>query len=202
LFLQSFSPERFYLNRMPVAPEPAITRSHAVVIGAVAIILLALLIAPSLRPLQPAGAATEPFTISYHYTAEGTYEDIAVNNTMLVSTYFSDDTHKCDRWVRQQPCWELQDLKTAVYSLSPTEAEALRTTLISSGFMGLNATYGEAQGQRYYAHTLAAADNGAERTVVYQSSPGSPPEPAAFVAVRDALVALKEKKEHHPATNP
>ena len=181
---------------MPVAPEPVITRSQAVVICAVAIILLVLLIAPLLRPLQPAGAAPEPFAISYHYTAEGTYEDIAVNTTMLVSTYFSDDTHKCDRWIRQQPCWEMRDLKTAAYSLTPAETETLRKTLRSSGFMGLNATYGGAQGQRYYAHTLAAADNGTERTVVYQSSPESPPEPAAFVAVRDALVTLKEKKEH------
>ena len=178
---------------MSIAPEPAIAKRQALVLGTIAIILLVLLVALFMRPLQPAGAAAEPFTISYHVTAEGTYEDIVVNETMLVYTYFSDDSHKCDIWLRQQPCWAEQDLKTAVYSLSPDEVETLRTTLRSSGFMALNKTIGGAtEGQRYYASTIAVRDNGTEKTVVYQSFPGASPEPAGFVMVRDALVSQKD----------
>jgi hypothetical protein len=178
--------------------KPALSGDPVIVVTSVAIILIVLLVASGLHPGQSAARPAGPLLVHYHYTAESVYEDILVNETMLVHTSFSDTARKCDRWIRQSPCWSEQDLTTSEYPVSPAEAEAIRTTLRTSGFFSLNATWGGAgENQRYYPVVLTAADNGVEQTVVYQSFPGADPEPAAFVQVRDAVLDLKQKKTGH-----
>ena len=172
-----------------------LTGDPIIVITCVAIILLTLLAAsgfsPGLYSARPAG----PLLVHYHYTAESVYEDIVVNETMLVHTYFSDTAGKCDQWIRQSPCWEEQDLQVMEYPISVAEAESVRSTLRSSGFMGLNATWGGAgEHQRYYPVAITAVENGVERTVVYQIFPVAGPEPAAFAVVKDAVLRLKDTK--------
>jgi hypothetical protein len=175
--------------------KPALSGDPVIVVTSVAIILIVLLVAPGLPPGQFAARPAGPLLVHYHYTAESVYEDILVNETMLVHTSFSDTARKCDRWIRQSPCWNEQDLTMSEYPVSPAEAEAIRTTLRTSGFFTLNGTCGGAgENQRYYPVVITAADNGVEQTVVYQSFPGADPEPAAFVQVRDAVIDLKQKK--------
>jgi hypothetical protein len=177
-------------------PRPALSGDPVIVITCVAIILVVLFIASGLHKGQFSARPAGPLLIHYHYTAESVYEDIVVNETMLVHTYFSDTSRKCDQWIRQAPCWDEQDLRVAEYPLSVAETEAIRSTLRSSGFMDLNGTYGGAgDHQRYYPVAITAAEGGVERTVVSQNSPDTDPEPAAFTLVKDAVIALKNQKE-------
>jgi hypothetical protein len=175
--------------------RPVLSGDPVIVVTSVAIILVILLVAPGLYPGQFAARPAGPLLVHYHYTAESAYEDILLNETMLVHTSFSDTARKCDRWIRQSPCWGEQDLITSEYPVSTAEAEAIRTTLRTSGFFMLNGTCGGAgENQRYYPVAITAADNGVEQTVVYQSFPGADPEPAAFARVRDGVVELKNRK--------
>jgi hypothetical protein len=52
--------------------------------------------------------------MSYHFTAEIAYQDIKINQSKLIYTYFPEEVakEKCERWVAQTPCWTGKDLTT------------------------------------------------------------------------------------------
>ncbi|NMB77627.1 MAG: hypothetical protein GYA23_00855 [Methanomicrobiales archaeon] len=173
--------------------RPAILGYAGIVILAIAVLGIAVALAPLLPATQPAVAAPQSLSVTYQYSAEAAYEEIRVNESMLVHTFFAERTQDCDAWVKQSPCWKEQDLTTVSYPLTPAQVSRLRSVVQSTGFMSLDPVSGGVNdGQRSYPYTISVNDNGTEKTVVYQSFPGASPEPAAFVAVRDALVSLNE----------
>lgn len=135
--------------------------------------------------------------IRYHYTTEATYQDIEINKSRLIYTYFPEEIakEKCASWIIQSPCWTEKDLKTKEAILSEDEVNDLTSLINETDFMNLKNTYGGAsQYQRYYPHTLFVKIGEKQKEVVYQSFPGASPMPKAFKKVKDKLFELIDKK--------
>lgn len=135
--------------------------------------------------------------IQYLFTAEGTYQNIEINQSKLVYTYFPEEVakEKCKQWTRQVPCWAEEDLKTKEAILSKDEINDLIGLINETGFMNLEENYGGSGGyQRYYPYILIVKIGEREKKVVYQSFPNASPMPEAFKKVRDKLLELVNEK--------
>jgi hypothetical protein len=134
-------------------------------------------------------------TVTYIFTTEATFTGIEVSQDTLSYTFFDDEPNKCVQWVRQEPCWTQQDLKTENAALSPGDIQTLLALIQQVGFMELSDTYGNAPpGQRYYPYTLEVTLGEAKKEVIYQSFPEAPPMPEAMAKIIDRLERLVKEK--------
>lgn len=146
------------------------------------------------KTAQSVQKSTDIF-VQYHYTAEATYQDIMVNGSSLVYTYFDDTDNKCAQWVAQAPCWNARDLKTKNIVLSATDITELQSLVNETGFMELDTILGRvAENRRYYSYTLTIKIDGKEKEVEYRSFPGAEAMPEAFEGVRARLFELLKKE--------
>ncbi|HID92674.1 MAG TPA: hypothetical protein EYP60_01135 [bacterium (Candidatus Stahlbacteria)] len=63
--------------------------------------------------IRQAKESQSQFYIKYHYTTEVTYQDIEINNSKMIYTYFPEEIakEKCAEWIAQYPCWREKDLR-------------------------------------------------------------------------------------------
>lgn len=144
------------------------------------------------------GSSAPTLQVRYFFTAEATYEEIAVADEKLEFIHFEDREHKCERWLQQSPCWTPADLTREEATLSKDEVQDLRNLIQESKFMNLESLYGGAPAQRrYYATLLRVELAGTAKEVTYQSFPDAAPPPEAFESVRKRLVELTRSKFKH-----
>jgi len=138
--------------------------------------------------------------MGYHFTAEAIYQNIEINQSKLIYTYFPEEVakEKCAKWIKQVPCWAGEDLTTKETTLSEEEINELVSLIYQTNFMKLENTYGGAtHGQKYYPERLSVRIGEKEKEVIYQSSWASP-MPEAFKKVKDKLFELVDTKSQKP----
>ncbi|MCS6909698.1 MAG: hypothetical protein NZM11_03905 [Anaerolineales bacterium] len=161
----------------------------------IVILLIGVLLLPGCLQQRVSPESPQPFSLSYLFTAETTYEKIEINRSRLIYTFFEDVDNKCTQWIGQSPCWTEADLKTKETGLSETEISDLIALLNQTGFWKLEATYGDASaGQRYYPYRLLVVLGENKKEVSYQSYPGASPMPEALKVIVDKLYELVRTK--------
>jgi hypothetical protein len=141
------------------------------------------------------GLDTE-FSARLFFSAPAVYDEIRINQTELIFTYYRDVDDTCpDHW--QAACWTLDDLVTENVTLSNCEVINLVNIVNTAGYMGLNNTYGDpGEWAKYYPYYLLVRIGDEEKEVVYKyyPLPSPPPVPEAFRIVWNELRQLVEKK--------
>jgi len=163
----------------------------------IGIVIFATLIIGIMGCLQQKIISYPQLYIRYHYTAEATYQDIEINKSKLIYTYFPEEIakEKCAWGMIQSPCWTEKDLRIKEAILSEDEINDLISLINETDFMNLKSTYGRAsQYQRYYPYKLFVKIGEKQKEVVYQSFPGASPMPEAFRKVKDKLFKLIDEK--------
>lgn len=157
---------------------------------------------PDNRLTIPSFAQQTPADSDLHLrflaTGESFYTEIKLENGILSYTYFEDTQGRCDTWVQSSPCWQESDLKTISMALRNEDLDNLYTLVKESGILKLpQEKYGGAkQGQRYYAQKMEVGIEGKNKTVIYQSFPGSGKKPEAFARLETALVEYARDLPH------
>jgi len=131
------------------------------------VILLALLLV---------GCVQSPLSINYHYSTEGIFYDVKIENSNIAYTHldFEKIREKCSEWIQQAPCWDVNDLITEEAQLTPEEIRVLQG--LSSEAKELESYYGPVEGQRCYPYVLQIA----AQKITYCSRPDGPAQPEAF----------------------
>lgn len=130
-------------------------------------------------------------SIVYLFTAEATYDRIEIDQNKLIYTYFDDVDNKAENWMKQEPVWTQQDLKTKEATLLDSEIDDLVEIIDQTNFWLLNDTYGGASsGQRYYSYSLSVSLGTETKKVIYQSFPDAEPMPEAQEAIINKLHEL------------
>jgi len=107
--------------------------------------------------LQQETSSHPQLYIRYHFTAEATYEEVEINQSKLIYTYFPEEVanEKCARWLIQVPCWTEEDLRTKEAILSKEEINEIVDLINRTGFMYLENRYGPNNTRvRCYPHIL------------------------------------------------
>lgn len=137
-------------------------------------------------------ASQQPdLSIVYLFTAEATYDRIEINQNKLIYTYFDDVDNKAANWIRQEPVWTQNDLKTKETTLAENQLEDLIELIHQTNLMQLKNTYGGASSdQRYYPYSLSVSLGKEKKKVIYQSFPDAEPMPDAQKVIIDRLHEL------------
>ncbi|MEZ5452785.1 MAG: hypothetical protein R3E93_08220 [Thiothrix sp.] len=138
------------------------------------------------------------FRLRFLASGESFYTEIKLENNILSYTYFEDTAGRCEKWVQNTPCWRKEDLKTISMALRDEDLDNLYSLAKESGILKLTrATYGSAkQGQRYYTQRMEISLDGKQKSITYQSFPGSSKKPEAFSQLETALVEYARDLPH------
>ncbi len=148
---------------------------------------------------QSAKPQAKHISASYFYSSEGDYVDIRLEGSLLSATYLPTTWKDPYRLPVNSPHYRESDLKRAEVRLSQSELQAFTDLVKSSGFLKLDAVYGEKNG-RYYPTTIAVGLDGKSKKVEYRSGRASTPTPEAFTAVEKWLrTTAAAKFKHFPA---
>ncbi len=131
-------------------------------------------------------------------TGETFYTEIKLEHGILNYTYFEDTQNRCAKWLKNTPCWHIDDLKTISAALTVEELNNLYTVTKESGILKIKAdtTGGAQKGQRYYAQRLEVRLNDKVKQLTYQSFPQATPKPEAFAQIETALLAYARDLPH------
>jgi len=170
-------------------------RRRVCVCRAVLAVCLPVAVAGAQQPDAPRGSSPDSaFAIRYQFTSETNYEYVDLSGDTLQRTSFVDQTGRCATWVEQRPCWTPADVRTVRTPLPAGERRALIRLIRRSGFFGLDTLSGAVDpDSRAYAERVEVLLGTRRHVVNYRAAPGVAPRPAAFIAVRDALLTLSRK---------
>ena len=149
----------------------------------------------ALVTLQACASATapdrEPLAIDYLATSRSTYLRFELEDTSVRVTSFDDTSGRCRAWLREEPCWTNEKMRTNAMTISERELDDLRTLIARSKLESLAAAYGATKpGQRDYVEKLVVRRGRTTKEVVYERARDTPPPPAAFEKIRDRLLEL------------
>lgn len=74
--------------------------------------------------------------------------------------------------------------------LTEDQLTRLRNTIKKNGFLGLNATYGAPEGQRFYPYRIELSIDGQAKSVLYRSNPAHESAPRPFSELESLLNEL------------
>lgn len=138
------------------------------------------------------------FYLRFTTRAEATYTDIRVEHGLFIYTYFPDAEKRCEKWVKNTPCWDTSALRTVQTPLSVQDLAQLSGLVQQSGILKLpKCRANETRpGQRYYLQRLEVHMNGQVRQLDYAHFPGAADKPAAFSQLETALVERAQNLTH------
>lgn len=137
----------------------------------------------------------DKLSIHYLFTAETVYQEIQIEGSKLIYTYYDGSKHKdSQQLIMQQPVWKKEDLTKRTAILSTQEVKGLKDLVKETRFMSLKDTYGGAvKGQRHYSYEITVEFGGKLKSVVYQDFPGATPAPEAFLKMQKMLIEITKK---------
>lgn len=135
---------------------------------------------------------SQKISISYHYTTEGSYYDVRIENSKITFTHtdYAKIKEKCAQWVKQYPCWRQEDLVTEEAQLTNQEITDLKNLIEKTKIMQLENHYGPKKGERCYSHILKIG----KKKIIYCSRPGGFSPPEAFIKVSRKIKEIVTKK--------
>ncbi|WP_156946725.1 hypothetical protein [Thiothrix lacustris] len=180
---------------MQPSPPPATTEPNAMPISPTKLDKPNALKIPNIAQQSLPGSE---FSLRFLATGESFYTEIKLTHGILNYTYFEDTTGRCEKWIKNSPCWEKNDLKTISMALPNADLDNLYSIVKKSGVLALkHETFGGAKtGQRHYTQRLDISIDGQQKQLLYQSFPGASKKPEAFAMLETALLEYARDLPH------